>query len=62
MGAGARLVDVGGRHGPRAAAGRDAPGPAAGRQAGPVGVIGLERRRGSKPKWKMKEKCGAERW
>lgn len=49
--AGARLVDVGGRHRPRAAVGRDAPGPGAGRQAGPVGVKGLE---GSKPKRREK--------
>lgn len=43
MGSGGRLVDVGGRHRPGGAALRDDPGPAAGRQAGPVGVVGLER-------------------
>ena len=31
---------------PRATTGRDTPRPTAGRQAGPVGVIGLERRQG----------------
>lgn len=45
LGARARLVDVGGRHGAGGAAGRDASGPAARRQARPVGVVGLERRR-----------------
>lgn len=46
LGARACLVDMCGRHRPRAAALRDAPRAAVGGQAGPVGVIGLERRRG----------------
>lgn len=43
-------------HRPRAATGRDTPRPAAGRQAGPVGVIGLERRQGGKHSCQMENK------
>lgn len=39
---GALLVDMGGRHRARGTAGRDTPRAAAGRQAGPVGVVGLD--------------------
>lgn len=58
LGARACLVDMGRRHRTRATAGRDTPRPAAGRQAGPVGVIGLERRHGGKYRWKIREKGG----
>lgn len=43
LGARACLVDMSGRHRPRAAALRDTPWTAVGRQTSPVGVIGLER-------------------
>lgn len=39
---------MGGGYRARGATGRDAPRPAAGRQAGPVGVEGLERRQRSR--------------
>lgn len=62
MGARACLVDVGGRHRPRAAAGRDTPRPAAGRQVGPVGVIGLGRRAGERAKVEDGVERGVGRW
>lgn len=48
LGARARLVDMGGRHWTRATAGRDTSRTTAGRQTGPVGVVGLKGRQGSK--------------
>lgn len=53
------MVDMCGRHRPRAAARRNTPWPSTWRQAGPVGVIGLERRKGNKNRGGMKSKTVA---
>ena len=53
------LVDMGGRHGSRGIAGRDTSRPTTRRQAGPVGVVGLNRREvrkivGERWGWKLR--------